>query len=42
MEAAWSPDGKKIAFSSSRSNYWAIWVMEPNIAELKKKLGITP
>jgi Tol biopolymer transport system component len=40
MEASWSPDGKKIAFSSTRSGYWAIWVMEPNLDEIRRKLGV--
>ena len=39
-EACWSPDGKKIAFSSTRSAYWAIWVMEPDIQLIKEKLNI--
>jgi len=39
-EARWSPDGKKIAFSSTRSGYWAIWVMEPDIQFIKDKLNI--
>jgi len=34
----WSPDGKKIAFSSTRSGYWAIWVMELDLDYIKEKL----
>jgi tricorn protease len=37
-EACWSPDGKKIAFSSNRSGNGAIWVMEPDIQGIKDKL----
>jgi len=40
LEASWSPDGKKIAFSSTRSGYWAIWIMEPDIQVIKEKLNI--
>ena len=39
-EACWSPDGKKIAFSSTRSGHWAIWVIEPDIQGIKDKLNI--
>jgi Tol biopolymer transport system component len=39
-EACWSPDGKKIAFSSTRSGYWAIWIMEPDIQSIKDKLNL--
>lgn len=37
-EASWSPDGKRIAFSSTRTEYWAIWVMELDIEYIKEKL----
>ena len=39
-EACWSPDGKQIAFSSTRSGYWSIWVMEPDIQFIKGKLTL--
>jgi len=38
IEPRWSPDGKKIAFTSTRTGYWAIWIMEPDIKYVKKKL----
>ncbi len=38
LEADWSPDGKRIAFSSTRSGYWAIWIMEVNLADLNRRL----
>jgi len=34
----WSPDGKKIAFSSTRSGYWAIWVIELDLDYIKDKM----
>jgi len=37
-EASWSPDGKRIAFSSSRTDYWAVWVMELDLEYIKEKL----
>jgi Tol biopolymer transport system component len=36
--ASWSPDGKKIAFTSTRSGNFDIWIMDLNRAQLKKKL----
>jgi Tol biopolymer transport system component len=34
----WSPDGKKIAFSSFRGWNVDIWTMDVNIEQIKKKL----
>ena len=34
----WSPDGKKIAFNSTRGQNADIWVMELDIEQVKKKL----
>jgi len=36
--ACWSPDGKKIAFTSTRSGNYDIWIMDVNIELVKKKL----
>jgi len=36
--ASWSPDGKKIAFNSTRSENFDIWIMDMNIEQVKKKL----
>lgn len=36
--ASWSPDGKKIAFTSTRSGNFDIWVMDVNIEQVKKEL----
>lgn len=36
--SSWSPDGKKIAFTSTRSGNFDIWMMELDIAQVKKKL----
>jgi len=38
--ASWSPDGKKIAFTSTRSGSFDIWVMDVNIEQIKKELGM--
>jgi Tol biopolymer transport system component len=38
--ASWSPDGQKIAFISTRSGSYDIWIMDLEIEQLKKKLGI--
>jgi len=38
--ASWSPDGRKIAFNSTRSQNFDIWVMDMDIAKVKKDLGI--
>ena len=36
--ANWSPDGEKIAFTSTRSGNFDIWIMDINIEQIKKKL----
>lgn len=36
--AIWSPDGKRIAFTSTRSGNFDIWVMEIDIEKIKKEL----
>jgi TolB protein len=36
--ASWSPDGKKIAFTSTRSGSYDIWIMDLNIEQVKKEL----
>jgi Tol biopolymer transport system component len=36
--AAWSPDGKNIAFNSTRSGNFDVWVMDVDIDQLKKEL----
>jgi Tol biopolymer transport system component len=36
----WSPDGAKIAFSSTRSGQFDIWIVEVDTVELKQELGI--
>ncbi len=38
--AAWSPNGKKIAFNSTRSDGFNIWVMDVDIEKIKKDLLI--
>ena len=35
---SWSPDGSKIAFNSTRSGYFDIWVMDVDIEKVKKEL----
>ncbi|NQT97540.1 MAG: PD40 domain-containing protein [Candidatus Marinimicrobia bacterium] len=35
---SWSPDGKKVAFTSTRSDNHDIWIMDINTQEIKKKL----
>lgn len=35
---SWSPDGKKIAFTSTRSGNFDIWIMDVNIEQVKKEL----
>ncbi|MFC2084097.1 TolB family protein [Bacteroidota bacterium] len=37
----WSPDGKKITFTSTRSWNFDIWIMDVNIEQVKKELGIS-
>lgn len=37
---SWSPDGKYIAFNSTRSGNGDVWMLEVDIAELQEKLGI--
>ena len=34
----WSPDGKKIAFTSTRSGNFDIWIMDVDIEQLKREL----
>ena len=36
--ASWSPDGQKIAFTSTRSGNYDIWIMDVNIEQIKKEL----
>lgn len=36
--ANWSPDGKKIVFTSTRSGNFDIWIMDVDIDQLKKEL----
>lgn len=36
--ASWSPDGQKIAFTSTRSGNYDIWIMDVNVEQIKKKL----
>ena len=38
--ASWSPDGQKIAFISTRSGSFDIWLMDLNINQIKKELGM--
>lgn len=38
VEGSWSPNGKSIAFSSTRSNAWAIWRLEPDMDDLREQL----
>ncbi len=38
--ANWSPDGKKIAFTSTRSGNFDIWIMDLNIEQIKKELQV--
>jgi TolB protein len=39
--ANWSPDGKKIAFNSTRSGAFDIWIMDLDIDQIKKKFQIS-
>ena len=36
----WSPDGKKIAFNSTRSRNADVWIMDLDIKQIKKELGM--
>jgi len=36
--AVWSPDGKRIAFNSTRSGNFDIWIMDLDVKQLKKEL----
>jgi TolB protein len=36
--AVWSPDGKRLAFNSTRSGNFDIWIMDVDIKQLKKEL----
>ena len=36
--AAWSPDGKSIAFNSTRSGNFDVWIMNVDVEQLKKEL----
>jgi TolB protein len=38
--AVWSPDGKKIAFNSTRSGNNDIWIMDLNLKKINKELGL--
>lgn len=35
---AWSPDGKRLAFNSTRSGNFDIWLMDVDVEQLKKDL----
>ena len=37
--AIWSPDGKKIAFNSTRGQNADVWIMEMDIEQVRKELG---
>jgi Tol biopolymer transport system component len=38
--ACWSPDGKKLAFTSTRTGSFNIWIMNVNTQQLKRDLQI--
>ena len=40
--ATWSPDGKKLAFTSTRTGSFDIWIMDVDLEELKKNLQLLP
>lgn len=37
---SWSPDGKKIAFTSTRSENFDIWIMDMDLDQIKKELRV--
>jgi Tol biopolymer transport system component len=37
---SWSPDGKKLAFTSTRSGSFDVWIMNVNMPQLKRDLRI--
>jgi Tol biopolymer transport system component len=39
VEPSWSSDGKRIAFSSTRTDSWAVWIMEIDLDFIKGKLN---
>jgi len=40
--SAWSPDGRHIAFTSTRSGHFDIWIMDVDIDEIRAKLLAQP
>ena len=36
--ASWSPDGKKLAFTSTRSGSFDVWIMDVDVKQIKKDL----
>lgn len=40
--AVWSLDGKSIAFTSTRSGNFDVWVMDVDVKQIKKELGMPP
>jgi len=36
IEGSWSPDGKSIAFSSTRNDMWAIWKMDLDLESIRE------
>ena len=36
---SWAPDGNRVAFTSTRSGNFDIWIMDMNIEQVKKELG---
>ena len=38
VEASWSPVDNRIAFTSTRTGYWAIWLLEPDMKYISKKI----
>ena len=37
---SWSPDGRKLAFNSTRSGFFDIWIMDLNTEQIKKRLEL--